>query len=98
MMMTKEEEEASKTLTQYIDYDAETPDYYEMEKACKVAIKALEQEPKTLNDVLDELIARMEKSRVPQSVPYEDDYYSFLHGMDKCIETIREYKAINGYE
>ena len=42
--MTKEEE-ASKILTQYIDYDAETPDYYEMEKACKVAIKALEQEP-----------------------------------------------------
>lgn len=38
-------EEAVKLLTQYIDYDAETPDYYEMEKACKVAIKALEQEP-----------------------------------------------------
>lgn len=38
-------EEAIKLLTQYIDYDAETPDYYEMEKACKVAIKALEQEP-----------------------------------------------------
>lgn len=41
--MTKEE--SIKVLTQYIDYDAETPDYYEMEKACKVAIKALEQEP-----------------------------------------------------
>lgn len=38
-------EEAIKLLTQYIDYDAETPDYYEMEKACKAAIKALEQEP-----------------------------------------------------
>ena len=38
-------EEASKTLTQYIDYDAETPDYYEMEKACKVALKALKQAP-----------------------------------------------------
>ena len=38
-------EEAIKLLTQYIDYDAETPDYYEMEKACKAAIKALKQEP-----------------------------------------------------
>lgn len=37
--------EAIKLLTQYINYDAETPDYYEMEKACKVALKALEQEP-----------------------------------------------------
>lgn len=44
--MTREErKEAIKLLTQYIDYDAETPDYYEMEKACKVAIKELEQEP-----------------------------------------------------
>lgn len=40
-------EQAIKLLTQYIDYDAETPDYYKMEEACKVAIKALEQEPKT---------------------------------------------------
>ena len=38
-------EEAIKLLTQYIDYDAETPDYYEMEKACKVALKVLKQEP-----------------------------------------------------
>lgn len=38
-------EEATKLLTQYIDYDAEAPDYYEMEEACKVAIKALEQQP-----------------------------------------------------
>lgn len=38
-------EEAIKLLTQYIDYDAETPNYYEMEKACRVAIKALKQEP-----------------------------------------------------
>ena len=43
--MTREREEAIKLLTQYIDYDAETPDYYEMEKACKVAIKVLKQEP-----------------------------------------------------
>ena len=43
--MTREREEAIKLLTQYIDYDAETPDYYEMEKACKVALKALKQEP-----------------------------------------------------
>ena len=38
-------EEAIKLLTQYIDYDAETPDYYEMERACKVALKVLKQEP-----------------------------------------------------
>ena len=43
--MTREREEAIKLLTQYIDYDAETPDYYEMEKACKVALKALKQKP-----------------------------------------------------
>lgn len=36
-------EEAIQLLTQYIDYDAEKPDYYKMEEACKVAIKALEQ-------------------------------------------------------
>lgn len=42
-------EEAIKLLTQYIDYDAETPDYYKMEEACKVAIKALEQETVSIN-------------------------------------------------
>lgn len=39
-------DEAKRLLAQYIDYDAETPNYYDMEEACKVAIKALEQEPK----------------------------------------------------
>ena len=53
-------EEAIQLLTQYIDYDAEKPDYYEMEEACKVAIKALEQEPcedaisrQAVKDILD---------------------------------------------
>ena len=41
--MTKEE--AKRLFAQYIDYDAETPNYYDMEEACKVAIQALEQEP-----------------------------------------------------
>ena len=37
-------EEAIKILTQYIDYGAETPDYYEMEKACHIAIKTVDRD------------------------------------------------------
>ena len=37
-------DEAKRLFAQYIDYDAETPNYYDMEEACKMAIKALEQE------------------------------------------------------
>lgn len=39
-------EEAINILKQYIDYDnADVPDFYTMEEACEVVIKALEQEP-----------------------------------------------------
>lgn len=51
----------------------------------------------TLNDVLDELMTMMEKGREVQNVPYEADYYSYINGIDKCLETIREYKTIIKY-
>jgi hypothetical protein len=39
-------EEAINLLKQYIDYNnPNVPDFYTMEEACKVVIKALEQEP-----------------------------------------------------
>jgi len=59
-------EDAIKLLTQYIDYDTETPDYYEMEKACKVALKALEQEP------CEDCISRQEAINKMQELEDED--------------------------
>lgn len=41
-------DEAINILKQYVDYDnPDVPDFYTMEEAIKVIIKALEQEPKT---------------------------------------------------
>lgn len=48
-------EEAINLLKQYIDYNnPDVPDFYTMEEACEVVIKALEQEPcedATLKDI-----------------------------------------------
>lgn len=57
-------------------------------KAIDMAIKALEQEP-----ILDKVSAEIKNSRDIQSVPYDDDYYSFLHGVDRCLGIIDKYKT-----
>jgi len=91
--MTREErKEAIKLLTQYIDYDAETPDYYEMEKACKVAIKELEQEPfinipedATNGDVIKALFPNGKVIKCDEATGYEqmiDDKYSYCSWFD----------------
>lgn len=87
-------EEAIKLLTQYIDYDAETPDYYEMEKACKVAIKALEHPERNVvaivpcGDAIDRKLV-----------------YAFLSGLisdeterKKALEYINELPPVNPIE
>lgn len=54
------------------------------------AIKALDQEP--ITDVLDKIRAEIKNSRNAENVPYDDDYYSYLHGMDKCLDIIYRYR------
>ena len=43
--------------------------------------------------VLDKIRAEIKNSRDVQRVPYDDDCYSFLNGMDRCLEIIDKYKA-----
>ncbi len=82
-------EEASKILTQYIDYDAENPDYYKMEKACKVAIKALEQKP-----ILDKIRAEIEQKKSDiLSDTLSDMDCGIITGLEWAIEFIDKYKA-----
>ena len=45
-----------------------------------------------INAVLDELRAKMEENRNIQNAPHDVDYYSYLEGVDKCLETIDEYR------
>ena len=81
-------EEAIKLLIQYIDYDVETPDYYKMEEACKVAIKALEQEPKTDTWSIKEVADALEKHGLRMSEISETEIKSmtkeqnYMHGYE----------------
>lgn len=82
-------EEAIKLLTQYIDYDAEMPDYYKMEEVCKVAIKALEQDP--CEDAISRQALLEEIKNGIKAGNYEEGYeeYSHINDMDDIIECIK---------
>ena len=58
------------------------------QQAFTMAIKALEQESK-----IDEIMAEIKKCRDIQNVPYDADCYSYLNGVDKCLEIINRYKS-----
>lgn len=43
-------------------------------------------------DVLNEIRLKMKESRDVQNVPYDVDYYSYVDGIDKCLDIIDEYR------
>lgn len=87
-------EEAIKLLTQYIDYDSETPDYYEMEKACKLAIKALEQEPFMNKPCISSKVCEHDKEVVLDKIRAEIlEYIDDLDTAKEICDIFDKYKA-----